>query len=189
MKKKIIVALGILGFTAFMAIAIIGAVIIAKANVMKSMPTPAGEGQEPLPAGEGQELLTLEYLSEKKSEDDAQSTATITFYSDKTCHISGLIANMYKWEYSTVWSADGGLHIVDEETVTADCVEELKALAAFLKLELSYELDMQYTSSSEGENIRIDFKGVYEETGETLMECFFVLSPEDAAELGVSAGK
>ena len=180
MKKKIIVALGIRGFTAFMAIAIIGAVIIAKANVMKSMPTPAGEGQE---------LLTLEYLSEKKSEDDAQSTATITFYSDKTCHISGLIANMYKWEYSTVWSADGGLHIVDEETVTADCVEELKALAAFLKLELSYELDMQYTSSSEGENIRIDFKGVYEETGETLMECFFVLSPEDAAELGVSAGK
>ena len=119
MKKKIIIALGILGFTAFMAIAVIGAVIIAKANVMKSMPTPASESQE---------LLTLEYISEKKSEDDAQSTATIMFYDDNTCYISGLIANMYKWEYTTKWSSSGGLRIDDEEGFTAECVENWKSL-------------------------------------------------------------
>jgi len=178
LKKKIKIALGIFGFTAFMAVAIIGAVIIAKANVMKSMPTPAGEGKA---------LLTLEYISEKKSEDDAQSTATITFYDDDTCYISGLIANMYKWEYTTKWSANGGLHIDDEEGVTAECVKELEALAALLKLELSYDLDMRYASVPDGDNIRIEFKGIYAETGETLMECFFVLSADNAAKLGVAS--
>lgn len=177
--KKVKIALGIIGFTALMAIAIVGAVIIAKSNVMKNMPEPASEGRE---------LLTLEYISEKKSEDDVQSTATITFYDDNTCFVSGLIAKMYKWEYTTEWSVDGELHINDEQGATAECLEEMEGLAMLLKLELSYDLDMQYTSFTEGDEMHIAFIGLHVDTGDTLMECSFILNPEDAAKLGVSAG-
>lgn len=177
--KKVKITLGVLAFVALMVIAIGGAYVIAKDNIMKSMPTPASEGKE---------ILTLEYISEKKSEDDAQSTATITFFDDHTCYMSGLIANMYKWEYTTQWSADDGLHISDEAGAAAECVEELEGLAMLLKLELTYDLDIQFTSSVEGEDIHIAFKGIGGENGDTLMECAFVISAEDAAKLGVSAG-
>jgi hypothetical protein len=179
LNKKVKITLGILGFAAIMVIAVIGAYIIAKDNIMKSMPKPASEGQE---------ILTLEYISVKKSESDTESTATITFYDDKTCFLSGTIAKMYKWEYKTKWSADGGLKINDEEGTTADCLKEAEPLANLLKLKLSYDLDVQYTSLAEGQDIHIAFKGNDVETGKTLMECSFILSAEDAVKLGVSAG-
>ena len=70
MKKKTKLILILLAFAAMLALSMIVAFFIAKANLAKDFK----------PGSDGEVLVTLEYASEKAKEDDVQTTAVLTFF-------------------------------------------------------------------------------------------------------------
>lgn len=177
MKKEIKLALGALAFIAILAMSMVVAFFIAKSNLEKDFK----------PASDGELLMTLEYASEKAKEDDVQTTATMAFYDDHTCHVEGSISSMYDFSYSTQWSGDGTLALEDVEMITAECTdEEMLAFIQVISLETSYDMNIKQTVTQEGDGLIIHVEGFEVEKGDSLMQLTFEMSAEQAAKLGIN---
>lgn len=176
MKKKTKLILILLAFAAMLALSMIVAFFIAKANLAKDFK----------PASDGEVLVTLEYASEKAKEDDVQTTAVLIFYDDHTCHVEGAIAAMYNFSYSTKWSNDGGLKLDDVSGVTAECTDEASlAFIQMLSLATAYDMEVVQSVTEAGDGWTVFVEGFNMEGGESLMQLTFTLSAEKAAKLGL----
>lgn len=177
MSKKIKLIIGLFCFIAVLAVSMIAAFQIAKANLQKDFK----------PTSEGKAILTLNYASEKQKEDDVQTTATIIFYDNHECAAEGVISSMYNFNYITTWSAEGGLHIDTAEKVSAECTDEQAiAFLQIIKMKPQYDMNVQHSVSAVNGILELTVEGTEVTEGASLMKFKFVLSQEDAQALGIS---
>lgn len=176
MKKQMRLVLGALAIIAIIAVSMVVAFYIARANLAKDFK----------PVSDGELLVTLEYASEKEKEDSVQTTATMAFYDDHTCHVEGKISSMYDWSYTTNWSVSDTLVLEDTGGVKAECTDEASlAFIQMLSLDTEYNMDIKQTLTQADGGLVISVVGLEAEKGDTLMELTFKLDGEKAAKLGI----